>query len=359
MCDTLSVIANGHTLFAKNSDRPPDEVQVVEAHASRSAGGTLRTQYLDIDDAGASAVVGSRPGWLWGFEHGVNEHGVTIGNEAVYTTAAVSTDPDGLIGMDLVRLGLERGATAAAAVDVMTELLARHGQSGHCYEAGGSYHSSFLIADPHEIWVLETAGKTWAAKGYTGAAAISNRLTLGSDWDRASSDVASGSDFDRWRDPGLSTGFADVRLGASRACISRGVTSPDELMAHLRDHGGREGLPPSGSDDDVFTVCMHIRGASNTTSAMVCDLREAAPARIWAALGSPCVSVFVPFTFPDVPHVLSDPAVWDAFRVLRDRVESDEAELSAIRVRLDGAEAEIWDGADPGGVITDVLADLR
>jgi hypothetical protein len=38
-----------------------------------STRGRLRTQYLEIDDAGSHAIIGSRPTWLWGFEHGVND----------------------------------------------------------------------------------------------------------------------------------------------------------------------------------------------------------------------------------------------------------------------------------------------
>ena len=55
MCDTLCVRANGAMLFAKNSDRHPDEVQVVEWHARRASGAGLRTQYLTLTDAGAHA----------------------------------------------------------------------------------------------------------------------------------------------------------------------------------------------------------------------------------------------------------------------------------------------------------------
>ncbi|MEX2393657.1 MAG: C69 family dipeptidase [Actinomycetota bacterium] len=346
MCDTLCVVGNGRALFAKNSDRPPDEPQVVESFERRVVGGTLRTQYLEMRDAGASAVVGSRPTWLWGFEHGVNEHRVAIGNEAVYTTVAATEQPDGLIGMDLVRLGLERGSTAREAVEVMTALLERYGQSGSCYQQGGNYHSSFLIADPTEIWVLETAGKTWAAKR-SSVAAISNRISLTDDWDAASGNVTSGRSFDDWRDPDNGTSFADVRLAASRACIAGGSMSlgPREMATHLRDHGsGGDGMPAK----DEFTVCMHIHGASVTTAAMVCELPEdpTVPVRAWAALGSPCVSVFVPFDPAiGVPSVLGEESAWHRFATLRDRVEADPDALAEIRSVLRPLEEEL--DADP------------
>ena len=80
MCDTLCVLGDKGTLFAKNSDRPISEAQVVEVHDRRAAGGRLHTQYLEMPDSGAAATVLSRPAWLWGAEHGINEHGVAIGN---------------------------------------------------------------------------------------------------------------------------------------------------------------------------------------------------------------------------------------------------------------------------------------
>lgn len=64
------------------------------------------------------------------------------------------------------RLGLERADTAEKAVDVIVELLDKYGQGGNCMEdqCTFTYHNSFLICDRKEAWVLETAGKYWAAE---------------------------------------------------------------------------------------------------------------------------------------------------------------------------------------------------
>ena len=113
MCDTLCARGPGGMVFAKNSDRPPGEVQITWPFGRRASNGcSLRTQYLTIGDTGAHAVLLSCPTWLWGAEHGVNEYGVAIGNERVGTTHDAEHAKPALIGMDLVRLGLERSRTA-------------------------------------------------------------------------------------------------------------------------------------------------------------------------------------------------------------------------------------------------------
>ncbi|MDQ1520739.1 MAG: hypothetical protein QOI55_1812, partial [Actinomycetota bacterium] len=114
MCDTLCVVGRDRTHFAKNSDRPYREAQVVEWHDRRARGRELRTQYLTLPDGrtGAHALLGSRPTWMWGLVHGVNEHRVAIGNEKVWTVDDAHAQPPALLGMDLVRLGLERAASA-------------------------------------------------------------------------------------------------------------------------------------------------------------------------------------------------------------------------------------------------------
>src|SRR5580700_10396757 len=202
MCDTLCAPGPSGMVFAKNSDRPPGEVQVAWPFGRRSSAGcTLRTQYLRIGDTGAHATFLSCPTWMWGAEHGVNEYGVAIGNERVATTHDAAAAPPALIGMDLVRLGLERARTAAEAVDVMTGLLQACGQGGVADATHGeAYDSSFLVADPSEAFVLETAGRDYAVAPASGAIAISNRLAIGTEWTRASPAVAPGTAFTRFRD---------------------------------------------------------------------------------------------------------------------------------------------------------------
>jgi secernin len=353
MCDTLCVPTRDAMLFAKSSDRHPDEPQVVEWHPRRSAGTELRTQYVTIADADAYAFVGSRPTWLWGVEHGVNEHGVAIGNERIWTTENPAQLPPALIGMDLVRLGLERARTAGEAVDVVTSLLERHGQggSGEPYQ-DDPYFSSFLVVDVHGGYVVETSGRTWAARHAANGAAISNRVTLGTDWTRASAGIEPGADFDAFRLPAMPTGVADHRLTVTRGAVARGPSATADDLAHtLRSHGpGRAEveLPgPIGDDWSGFTVCMHRRDAdAQTTASMIAELRPDATTRVWACLGNPCCSVYVPAFPPAVPAELADPAQWSRFARLRDLVESDPPALAGVRRDLAAVERALWAEAD-------------
>lgn len=367
MCDTLCAIGADRTLFGKNSDRPVQEAQVAEAYRARPPGGRVSATHLDLDDTGAVALLGSRPTWMWGLEHGVNDDGVAIGNEKLYTVDDPHAAEPGLLGMDLVRLGLERGRTADDALDVMTELLERHGQGGSGEaDHDEPYFSSFLVADPTGAWVLETSGRTWAARRVEDGAAISNRITLGTEWTRASSDVAPGTDFDRWRDPGTPTGIADHRLTATRRCVatSAPALTPAEVVATLRHHGDQPWGAPGGDPSDVspppsdvyddwsgVTVCMHVREYQVTNASMVAELPadDTAPLRAWIALGSPCASVYVPVFPPElVPSDLGEATTWARFAALRDRVESEHGadELAEIRSVLGPLESELWEEAD-------------
>ena len=365
MCDTLCAPGRRGMVFAKNSDRPPSEVQIAWPFGRRaSAGCTLRTQYLSIGDTGAHAAFLSCPTWLWGAEHGVNEHGVAIGNERVSTIHDATSATPRLIGMDLVRLGLERARSAAEAVDVLTGLLETCGQGGIADAVRQeAYDSSFLIADPTQAFVLETAGSDYAVAPFPAGVAISNRITL--------------EDFDRFRDPAEDTAFADVRLAASRrflASTGSGGLTPAATAAHLRDHGtgpwgapGTDGPvhpPPTGVDADGrgVSVCMHVRGVVVTTASMIAelppDLAEGAPLRVYVAAGTPCASIYVP-AFPRtaagpppfVPVELSGEELWHAGAALRQSVEADPDALAMIRETLTPVEDELWAEAE------DVLED--
>ena len=185
MCDTFIALADatvdGALIFGKNSDRPNGEIQdVVEIPAFDYEKETnLETTYLQIPQASQTyAVILSKPNWMWGAEMGANEHGVVIGNEAVWTNQPYRET--GLLGMDLLRLALERGATAYEALNIITALLEEFGQGGNCAEHFEmTYHNSFLIADKREAWVLETADKYWVAEKVTNSTrSISNNLSI-------------------------------------------------------------------------------------------------------------------------------------------------------------------------------------
>lgn len=347
MCDCLCALGaatDGSTLFAKNSDRPEGEAQAVEWHPPRREV-TTTTTYLTIDGHPTPTVgfVGSRPTWMWGVEHGVNEAGVAVGNETIFTTLDPRSAPDALVGMDLARLALERATTAAEAVEVITELLERHGQGGSGHRDGHRpYWSSFLVADPARAWAVETSGTTWEAEPVERTRAISNRTTI------ASFDAVH-------RHPRQPVDrLVDPRLRASEAVLARPPVTVAGLRDHLRHHvGGADG----------WTVCMHVPGVEATTAALVATLTATGPPIGRFLLGSPCASVFVPVV---VGHPLGDVPPWERFvpltagdRLALDRLALDRLER-ALEAECDpfdaGWNAEAWRRV---GVAIDAIAVLR
>ena len=321
MCDTIVALSNStklsHTIFAKNSDRPPNEAQIVK-HIPRQefdSGTSLQCTYIEIPQVqNVNALFLSKPFWIWGGEMGVNEHGVAIGNEAVYSKDAVPES--GLLGMDLLRLGLERGKTATEALDVMTDLLESHGQGGICEKDGVlTYHNSFLIADPSTAWVLETSRKRWVAQSVGNVRAISNGYTIHKYWDRGSPDVKEYAAEQGWWDEESDFDFAeayeneimryiarcDDRLACSNEYLHKYLGQLDfSLVAkHMRSH------PDSWTPwtQESAAICQHAsQNNSFRTAGSQISILEKNPVHWFTGSSNPCMSIYLPFSFsvPDV-----------------------------------------------------------
>ncbi|XP_042602757.1 secernin-2 [Cyprinus carpio] len=303
-CDCFVSLPPGskedHVIFGKNSDRPRDEVQEVVYYPSSShaPGSTVQCTYISIPQAEHThAVVLSRPAWLWGAEMGANEHGVCVGNEAVWTKEPVDPE-EALLGMDLVRLGLERGDSAWAALNVITGLLEQHGQGGACREAPEpfSYHNTFLLVDRQEAWVLETAGKLWAAQKVTeGVKNISNQLTIGTEICAEHPELRAVAQAQGWW-----SGEGDFSFSA--------VFSPDNPPARmemakkrymggtalLQQHNGTHTCHMFFSSPDLDVFC--------TTGSMVSILPrnpDVPCVHFFTATPDPSRSVFKPFIFSE------------------------------------------------------------
>ncbi len=348
MCDTVVIVEPGRVLFAKNSDRDSNEAQALEWQPRRdhAAGARVRCTWIEIPQARRThAVLLSRPFWMWGAEMGANEHGVAIGNEAVFTREPYARI--GLTGMDLVRLALERAESAGDACAVMAGLLGEHGQGGGCGHESKrfTYHNSFLIADPHEAYVFETAGRQWATERVRGTRSISNGLTIPGFAERYSDRIKthiSGCWIRRRRSEALAEKTATVR----------------HLFGVLRDHGEGHAWPTySLLRGGLGAVCVHGGGlvaGSQTTASWVAELRPGDCVHWVTATSSPCTALFKPVrvaaalslgAFPG--DRADDASLWWRHERLSRRVNRNPAELMPLfREERDEVESR-WLAAPP------------
>lgn len=377
MCDTLiagpDVTKNHFAIFAKNSDRPPNEAQFLDWIPARTyqPGESIQCTYINIPQVEkTAAVLLSRPFWMWGAEMGINQYGLVIGNEAVFSKVPANKEP-ALLGMDLLRLGLERAHTAVQAVEVIVELLEEYGQGGNCVQDGHLYyHNSFLIADPSDSWVLETVDKHWFARQVKPIYSISNLLSLEDRWDRSSSGLADymvekglARDKDQINLAGdfsdlIYTTFADGKSRCSRSLDlmlrNTGKITVQTMAAILRDHGGNLDPIPGLAGADI---CMHaslgpIR-ASQTTGSMIASLQAEKPLVFATGTAAPCTGIFKPVWVDAPPDLGPLPTnkfdhktiFWAHEELHREVIKNYPVRAAVYKTEREVLEAEFIQGA--------------
>lgn len=336
-CSTMVAVGNstesGHVIFGKNSDRPVNEAQPLcyFPPAEHEDGEMVECSFIRIPQVPHTyGCIGSKPHVFFGFEHGVNEHGVMIGNEQVSGREA----PElrwGLIGMDILRLALERSRTAREAIDVIADLLETIGTGGDPAYRITPFNSNYIIADGKEAYMFESHQRDWVAKKVESVGFLSNCYSIQEEHTLISKDAVKNAIEKGWIHP-------DQKFNAAKAwtkddCIfaeSEGFVryarlnqlmhrsnafTPAMIMANLRDHYDEVELLSSiysPAAAKIPCICSHPGGVSGCTTAAsaVTVLRKDVPDELkftmWTSMAPPCCSIFRPiYNVGEIPDGLS------------------------------------------------------
>jgi dipeptidase len=383
-CDTMVALpgatAGGNVVFAKNSDRPQEECQplVMRPAEQHPSGSTFEAQFVGVPQAQRTyRHVGSRPWWCLGYEHGFNERQVVIGNEALPSRVPTVREPK-LVGMEILRLALERSASAAQAVDVITGLVERHGQGKFENSAGvRTYDNIYLAADPVEGYIIECAGHDWAVKRVGRFASISNLGMIGRDADRVSKSARTNATRLGLYELGFGGGFSfadafadrgESSSGIARQCRSNallgkaaGGIDARTMVQTLSDHA--DGAAPDEPwAEDVrgqVSLCLHRTEGDRpgtTAASLVADLC-ADGSRLpvyWCAFYSPCMSLYFPvFIEGELPAVLSVGAQqpddrspwWDFYRLTHSALREGPERRASVRAAWRPLQEELFGSA--------------
>jgi secernin len=347
----------GRAVFGHNSHRPTGEAQrLVRVPGKQFAPGeSAQARHVRLDQARMTyTLVGSQPAGCWGVRHGVNEHRVAAGC-AGWSSRLTGPAP-GLTATDLTRLALERARSARQAVDVLTDLITRHGQGG---DQGDGV---FLVADPAEAFAVEAAGTAWVVQEVHEARAAGDVGIIRQDWNRIAPGLAEevlsrgwypadGSKLDfvgSLSDNPVGEASALRRWGRATFLLEQESSRIDGGFVRrlLADHyrgTGFEADPVRGVGQPV-PLCRHAlgRGKLVTAASLVAELPAdpEAPAVAWCAFGPPCVAVYFPaFVEADLPAALQGdgPAargVWRWQQRLHERLGRNRGLWDAARERL-------------------------
>ena len=306
MCDTFVSLAtaskDNNVIFGKNSDRLEDEAQLItySPRIKYSKGEEVKCTYITIPQVSeTAAILMSQPYWMWGAEIGVNEYGVAIGNEGVPTKEPFRDT--GLLGMDLLRLGIERGKTAKEALNIITDLLENFGQGGICNRKGLKYHNSFIIADPKESYILETADEWWIVEIVKDYRSISNNISI-----RGKGDIRKGGIIQH----AIEKGYCKDENDFDFAMIFSPSPLPDKFPSTSRDGCSMKQLTENKGNittslmmeflrEHEVGICRHDRN-NQSTGSQVSHLKKDKKKSIHWFTGNtiPCLGIFKPYIFP-------------------------------------------------------------
>ncbi len=373
-CDTLAIKAKstvcGQNILAKNSDRPTAEAQPLRYFPARqnAAGRMLQMTHLSIEDAPKTyATIGSQPYWIWGFEMGFNECGLVIGNEAEGSKNAAESET-GILGMDLLRLGLERAATAREAITIITSLLEQYGQNACASQLmDRRYENAFLLADRNEIWLLETAGRKWVAKQIEDRLGISNAYTIEKDFDLCVEGLEELAREKKWLAPDEPFDFAKAytmpsirqtlavprKRRLNKLLDAKEFHDTESLKQILRDHFEGEITDTRfGAANGVFmSICMHARewGESETEASLISRIDPTLGVVSRFALAQPCHSVYLPVYFTGylpaklsaAEGVFSEDSLWWKLKRLSLAASADERFAPEMQEKMAALESDI------------------
>jgi secernin len=389
-CDTWvalkDAVGDGFIILGKNSDRPLFGCQplVFYPRAKWEPGSKVNLGRIAIPQVRETyATMGSSPYWCWGYEEGINEYGVAIGNEGVITKvlaeeiAALQEGKGpklGPTGMDLIRLALERAKTAREALTVITTLTEIYGQFGSgtpTMDIIGAYHNSYIIADPKEAWVLEIAGKQWAAKKFQqGSTSISNTLSIDTKWDLASREMVKYAIEKGWWPHVKQKSFSfrgaynddsQVNIDKTQRALTRALRSR-ELLREKKGQIDTRWMMRIARDRTTLPS-IDLNQTASSCVAVLPDKKEHLPV-FWWCPAVPSSSCYVPFFVhgSKLPEIVSTAGTygkvveppgkvkqdsfslhsyWWLFRDLADLVNDHrEKRVSIVRKEFDALEKE-------------------
>ena len=309
MGDSIVAFGEKRSYFGKNSDRDTAERQLVcisenpkedfynnpfEEKVGKyieNSFSTLKNIFPKFDNKYKAVI--SKPVWTWGAEMGVNEYGVSIGNQAIFSKEDVHIK--GLLGIDILRLALHNSKTADEAVDFIINLIENYGQGGDGgYKRNLKYDNSFLIKDFNESFLLESAGRHWAVKEIDKSKAVSNAYIINNDFDKIDKESSEVDNFKNKYENKLKTYFTK---GNNRKNFANNFLAENDfylgsIMKLLRSHISKKNKLKRGRK----SICMHSAWAvkSETTASMIVEYFED-DFIIWmTASPNPCVSLYKP-----------------------------------------------------------------